>query len=353
MITFRTTTNIVPIIDVGTYDSLLSWDGMWEPDAYSERHDEGNYVCDDYDSDKFKKKIVSTANDIFKREAERGDLLQEYGVKSIVATSMMSPREYNFMTDWLNLEVTVEDDFLDRAEEAIFNPEYRKAIDDCIRDNWCSRDGFSSMMPCTVSNGNHGPGEIYDDPYLHDMHNVIQGLREGNDNFDSLRNWGAVLMLLFVIKGQQESGNIIWGERYWSDLLVEDLRANTSLGDFCTILTEDEVEKLYGKHLFFGQLDSAIKQLKEGQEKYANSGVSEEAVERVGEEVKSRISKIEDYRERCRYVVELYHPGHPEKVKEKLFVIREEWNAEFGDFPTRAKLGKPDLPGQMVMKWDD
>ena len=112
---------------------------------------------------------------------------------------------------------------------------------------------------------------------------------------------------------------------------------------------KEDAEKLYPS-LFFGMIDDAKKQLDEGLKKYRTSGVGEEAIKKAEEEVKKRHKKLDSYRDEMYGTVELHHPDHPDRVRKGLKELWEKYTEEFGNFPTRAKLGNPDLLGQMEME---
>ena len=98
MKTYETTTNIAYLVSVGTYYGPFEYDSIWGEDERCER-DEGNFVCDDYDFQKFKNAILKEVNAIFKDEKP----MESYGVALVRATDMKSPKEYNFGDDWLDL----------------------------------------------------------------------------------------------------------------------------------------------------------------------------------------------------------------------------------------------------------
>jgi len=336
MKTYETTTQIVNFINVGTYWGPFEYDKLWLP-YEEEEHREGNFVCDDYDFEKFKKAILKEVNAIF--EAERP--LKNYGVSLIKATEMRSPKEYNFGDDWLDLEIAVEDDFLERAEKAIFDPKYRDMLEKFIRAEWCSHDGFISQMPADC---------------LDDMHEVLDMIRNDECGIDDMRAFGGLLQLLREIEKSEgrmavedgETDDCIGPECLTQQLYVA-IDENYRLKDFCTIISKEEAEKLYPS-LFFDVIDDAKKQLDEEMEKYRSSGVDEEAIKKTEAEVKKRHKKLDSYRQEMYEAVEIWHPGNSEKARESLKKLKDKYVEEFGDSPTRAKLGTPDIPGQMKME---
>lgn len=309
MKTFETTTNIVFLVNVGTYWGPFEYERFYKSDEDYE-HEQGNFVCDDYDFDKFKKAIVEEVNKVL----EEAKLFKDYGVVSIKATNMGSPKEYNFGDDWLDLEVTVEDDFLDRAEKAIFDPKYRDLLDRYARDEWSSRKNFFSDM--TAWN-------------LDEMHDVFDHIRKDTCGINDMRDFGSVLALLreieikegrMVREADRNEGSLSWE-------IVNNFQENHTLGEFCTILERDDAQKLYPGVVLMDAFDDAETQLDEGLEKYRKSGVPEDAVEKCEKEVCSRKSKIDGYRKELLWAVEGYHPKK-DKVEREIAKVKEKWEAE-------------------------
>ena len=334
MQTFETTTQIAPIIDVGTYDSLLSYDSIFDEQVELE-HKEGKFVCEDFDFEKYKQTIVKEANKIF----SDCDLLSNYGVKSIVATNMGSPQYYNYITDWLELKVEVEDDFLDRAEAVLFAPQNEQKIDEFMETNWATRDGFLSSMPAE---------RIWQLP------EVFKMLREDNCGLDDMRAFGSILMLLVVVDNQQI--DIGFDEpvpirSYLTDRLVQSMQDVCNIKDYCTVLNVEEVRAKYGDLLFIDALDAAKTRLETDLEKYKLSGASDETIKLVEAEVSGRIDKIDDYRNQIYNIIEWNWTGADvasEKIAKELKDLKEKWEFEFGEDPTRRQLGAV-LPGQLEL----
>lgn len=345
MMTFKTSSQIAPIIDVGTYWGTFEHESLWGCEEEAER-DEGNYVCNDYDSAKFGEAIVEEATKVFEGEKP----FEEYGVKAIRAVKFGSPREYNFMDDWLEMEFDVDDSFFGLAEAAIFAPGRRKYLEKYIEENWCSHDGFNSFMPCTVSNGKSYPEYRYEDPYLDEMHDVIRGLRDGTSD-DEWRHFGAVIALLYVIE-LKEKRMACDSDQFWGSLtgcLLERFTGNRSLGEFCTIAEPDEVAEKYPLvSVLTARADAGEKLLKEQLDRYMKlDDIPEEARKRVEDEAKARIKWIDRFRDKIRDAVESFHPGHPNLVAKGLEELKEEWVDHFGE---SGNVSVKDLPGQALLK---
>lgn len=258
MKTFTTNTNIAPICNVSTYEGPFSYESLWQNDEEAER-EEGRLVCDDYNKSAMGERIVKEANRVFGRDKP----LKDYGVVSIKATKFGSPREYNFMTDWLDLEVEVDDTFFAKAKKAILDPANRKAVVKYAGDNWVSRDGFASSMLDRISTlsrdawkAKHygtrmATDEDVEKALVADMDDVF-GALENDTSKDAFREFGAVLALLWLIEYPSDFDPDV-GSVYGSwvtDEMVEHLRGNSSLSEFCTVLDKDDLENRFGEHLF-------------------------------------------------------------------------------------------------------
>lgn len=332
--TLNTSTRIAPIVDVSTYEGPFSYDSLWQSDEESER-EEGRFVCDDYDFSKMGDRIVEEANKVF----EANKPLSQYGVVSIKATKFGSPREYNFMSDWLDLEVVVDDSFWQLAKEAIFKPENRAKIVGYAGDRWVSYDGFSSAMlnrVCTLSRDRwkHEHYGTYmatdkevEDALLADLEDAFSALSTETSE-DEFREFGAILALLWLIEYpsdfQRCDESPIWGS-WVTDEMIESLRGNSSLSDFCTVLERDELKEKVGDSLV--DFDGFMRETELSYEKYVKSGVGEDSQARAKawlEAVRKDVKEFEDKQQRC---IELYAPEW-DKVRDELAELREEWDAK-------------------------
>lgn len=270
-----TNTHIAPIVDVSTYEGPFSYESLWQNDEEAER-EEGRVVCWDYDSKKMGERIVEEANRVFEWDKP----LKDYGVVSIKATKFGSPREYNFMTDWLDLSVEVDESFFERARKAILDPENRKTIVEHCKDHWVSKDGFNSRMLYRVQNlslnwwehehyGRHmSTDEEIEEAVMSDLQEVLVMLEEETSE-DMYRDFGAVLALLWRIEYPEDFDRRISESRSGSwvtDEMVEHLRGNGSLSEFCTVLDKDDLENRFGEHMF--DYEDWIREFDKDGEKY-------------------------------------------------------------------------------------
>lgn len=346
MKTFQTSTRIAPIVSVGTYWGWFDYERLWESQEAAAR-EEGKFVCNDYSHEKLGEAIVKTANEVFEEEKP----FKNVGVRSIKATGFGSPREYNFCDDWLDLDFEVEDDFFDRAEARIFAPENRKTVEKYIEEHWCSRDGFTSFMPCTKSNEHWGePGGRYEDPDVDGLHTVFKALRGDLElpEYDDWRWFGGVVALLYAIAlkdGKLGSDT----DEFWGGLtgrLLERFEDSYTLGDFCTILDLDEAEEKYpGVEELLALPGRCLTELDESLRKYLESDVSEAAKKRAREDAFSRKNRLKEFEDAVRNAVEWHHPNE-NAVESSLDELRQEW-ADMSGETGNAKTA--DLPGQMLL----
>lgn len=331
--TLSTSTRIAPIVDVSTYEGPFSYESLWGDYEYSER-EEGRFVCDDYDHSKMGKRIVEEANMVFKAEKP----LSQYGVVSIKATEFGSPREYNFMTDWLDLDVTVDESFWQLAKEAIFKPENREKIVEYAGDHWVSYDGFLSSMLNRISNlsRDHWKHEHYgthiatdkevEDALLADLEDAFNGLASGTSE-DEFREFGAILALLWLIEYPSDfdrSGDSFYGS-WVTDMMVENLMGNSWLSDFCTVLEPDELDgKVKDAMIDF---DGFMSSTEESYDKYVKSGISKDSQARAKAWLKTVRKDVRKWKEKQTNLIE-WHAPRWDKIREELDELRENWESK-------------------------
>lgn len=332
--TLNTSTRIAPIVDVSTYEGPFSYESLWGADEESER-EEGRFVCADYDFYKMGNRIIEEANRVF----EANKPLSRYGVVSIKATRFGSPREYNFMSDWLDLDVEVDDSFWQLAKAAIFKPENRAKIVEYAGDHWVSYDGFSSAMLNRISylSRDHWKHEHYgthmatdkevEDALLADLEDAFAALSTETSD-DEFREFGAILALLWLIEypGDFErcDESPIYGS-WVTDEMVESLRGNSSLSDFCTVLERDELKEKVGDSLI--DFDGFMRETELSYEKYVKSGVGEASQARAKAWLEAVRKDVDGWKEKQTNVVEWNAPKW-DAIKQELDELREEWDAK-------------------------
>ena len=300
--TFMTNTHIAPIVDVSTYEGPFSYDNLWQDDETYER-EEGRVVCWDYDSEKLGERLVKEANKVFEEEKP----IAGYGVVEIRATKFGSPREYNFMSDWLDLSVEVDESFFEEARKAILDPENRKTIVEHCKAHWVSKDGFSSFMLNRVKDLSlnwwehvHYGRSMSTDTEIEaaviaDLQEVLT-LLENETSEDEERDFGAILALLwrFEYPGDfNKSCSDTWSESWVTDRMEENLRCNGSISEFCTVLDKDEIKERFGARMV--DFDERRKEFKDGIGRYRSMDFENEAkIEKICELFGRKVGKIFD-----------------------------------------------------------
>lgn len=301
--TFVTNTHIAPIVDVSTYEGPFSYDHLWGADEEAAEREEGRVVCWDYDSEKMGERLVEEANKVF--EAEKP--LAGYGVVGIRATKFGSPREYNFMSDWLDLTVKVDGSFFDKARTAILDPKNRKDIVEHCKAHWVSKDGFNSFMLNRVRNlslnwwehrhyGRHmSTDEEVEAAVLADLQEVLTFLETGTSE-DEYRDFGAILALLwrFEYPGDfDRSLSESWSGSWVTDRMEDNLRCNSSVSEFCTVLDKDEIKARFGAHMV--DFDERRKAFRADLGKYRSADFGDKArIEKFCELYERKAGKIFD-----------------------------------------------------------
>lgn len=333
MKTFTTNTNIAPVCNVSTYEGPFSYESLWQDDEMAER-EEGRLVCNDYKSSAMDERIVKEANRVFERDKP----LKDYGVVSIKATKLGSPREYNFMTDWLDLSVEVDDTFFAKAKKAILDPANRKAVVKYAGDNWVSRDGFVSSMLDRISTlsrdawkaSHYGTRMATDEDVekalVADMGDAF-GALERDESEDAFREFGAILALLWLIEYPSDfdpDGGSTYGS-WMTEEMVDHLMGTSSISEFCTVMDLGEAyEKFPEAKALLDDIAAARARMAEQYRKYCETGVSEEAKARYARYVDNCGKAYEDD---VKSAIEQYWPNE-DAVRRRLSDIREKWEAE-------------------------
>ena len=174
-----------------------------------------------------------------KNPFDQNEPLKEFGVKHVKVTKYWHPREYNFVTDQLYLDVELDDgleveDWVRNAVKEIGKPEHKEKVSKFIKDNWKSRDGFTSFMPA----------EDYDEFFK--VAEEFCSPEGGEVDFE--RFVGSVLALLSLVTGELDFDNddSLYGGGAITDDIVEYLNQNHLASEFYLIYKPKEILKRYG-----------------------------------------------------------------------------------------------------------
>jgi len=129
-------TNLLPIISVGMYNTLLDSESIFENQLSEESKLIQEYFWDNFDNEKYIKKIEKLTQyfieDYFPVEVE--------GIKiNLKAGEIYSPKYYNFETDQIDFEVTYP-----KAKLWHYCKKHQEKFNDFLNENYSSYDGFYS-----------------------------------------------------------------------------------------------------------------------------------------------------------------------------------------------------------------
>ena len=154
MKTLNLSTNLLPLITMGTYDGqICDVNNFIDDYTIDEDYKEGyiNYnsetYWDNFDNKKYKTKLFKLSNeyliDYIKQELT--DL--NIGILDIECIGIHSPQYYNFSTDSLNYDLSVSDNFNHILINLINNLDSKdtNSLSKFLKDNFTSRDGFMSF----------------------------------------------------------------------------------------------------------------------------------------------------------------------------------------------------------------
>ena len=122
------------------------------------KFDMGNVLCrredlppymelDEVNMDAYKADLINEMKNVLK-EAE--EVLKRYGVKSLkIVSEIESPREYNFYTDWVDIECRFESGWKKRIKDAIPSLKEDSDVIEYVKENYLDRSGFWSFFPQT------------------------------------------------------------------------------------------------------------------------------------------------------------------------------------------------------------
>ena len=246
------------------------------------------------------------------------------------------------MTDWLDLSVEVDTTFFVKAKKAILDPANRKAVVKYAGDNWVSRDGFSSQMLNRISELSRdtwkerhyglrmATDEDVEKALLADLDEVFDAL--GNDTSeDVFREFGAVLALLWLIEYpsdfDQSDESPMYGS-WMTDEMVEHLRGNSSLSEFCTVMDLGEAcGKFPEAKALLDDIAAVRAALAEQYRKYCETGASEEAKASQAKYVEERGKAFAKYEAEVKSGIEWHWPNE-DAVRSELAELREKWEME-------------------------
>lgn len=288
--TIRTTTEIWPVCRVGSYDGdvldpqyVMNVEG--EQESMDEEGTGDRIVPWEFDCDAWDKAVVEAAQKAFDENMP----LEQHGVKSVKVTKYWHPREYNFVSDCLYVNVEVDDvnDFVRNASVVLEKEEHKKLLSEYIDRHWHSCDGFLSNM-----------SETYDE-FFDDMDTFLSEDDEDTEfhcvNVELFL--GEVLTLLSLVDNELDNSD----EDFYGSItgcIVENLSANHSASEFFLTYNKEELLARYGLQEVYNTFTSVKNQIDSDVHEYLKSFESDsdqaKKAKEWQEKAKARLVKLEN-----------------------------------------------------------
>jgi hypothetical protein len=158
----ETNTGMLELVDVGMYNGFCSPDNLIDDWRLEEELEEGYFeeynlksigdYWDKFDNSKYNAWILKEARSFIKNELLPEIQELKLGILDIEVVSIWSPKEYNFDTDRLILNLVVEDEFEEHLLEELhlLTEEQRVELSTYLKDNFTTVSGFVSFVPNTI-----------------------------------------------------------------------------------------------------------------------------------------------------------------------------------------------------------
>lgn len=146
----ETTTQLLPILDVGMYESALSPANMFSFEIEHLASDNKEEIG--FNFDKYQNDVCKEADKIIQEYFVES--LQKFGVQGINCVSISSPKFYNYTTDCGNLDLEVSGEFFGIMKGWLKGncqaSEWEVETNKWLKEYYGSCSGFISFMPTTV-----------------------------------------------------------------------------------------------------------------------------------------------------------------------------------------------------------
>jgi hypothetical protein len=160
MKTLNLSTNLLPLITMGTYDGqICDVNNFIDDYTIDEDYKEGyiNYdsrtYWDNFDNNKYKTKLFKLSNEYLIDNIKQQLTDLNIGILDIECIGIHSPKYYNFSTDSLNYDLSVSDNFNHILIDIINNLDDNdtNSLSKFLKDNFTSRDGFMSFTDNNIT----------------------------------------------------------------------------------------------------------------------------------------------------------------------------------------------------------
>ena len=146
----KLTSELLPILDVGMYQTLLDPKNLFG--YIIETLDEDNREEVDFDFESYVRDVSQLARRMITEELHQATC--KYGVNTVTVGEIVCPATYNFTSDYIEINLHVSDDFCQNIREQIDEwrkvPNWEIEADKMIKESWGSYSGFMSYMPQSV-----------------------------------------------------------------------------------------------------------------------------------------------------------------------------------------------------------
>lgn len=137
------TTHLFPFVSINFYEDLASPEFFFEAD-YAEMPEYMEETGFEFDG--YKRAFIP----LVQARADRVQKsLEHLGVFRIEVKDIKSPREYNFMSDWADIDVFLEDGARQKLLDVVDRAKNDMACKDVAKEYFSSRSGFVSFFPGT------------------------------------------------------------------------------------------------------------------------------------------------------------------------------------------------------------
>lgn len=144
------TTQLLPILDVGMYESALSPANMFSSEIEHLASENKEEIS--FDFGKYQNDVCKEADKVIQEYFVKP--LQKFGVLSIRCVSISSPKFYNYTTDCGNLDLEVSSEFFGMMKGWLKGncqvSGWEEETNKWLKENYGSCSGFISFMPTTV-----------------------------------------------------------------------------------------------------------------------------------------------------------------------------------------------------------
>ena len=181
---YNMTSGLLPCVCVAMYETVLS------PQVFEENLNDGeaeffyNVVC----WDDWKKALTEASQEYLDRNVVED--LKKYGLVSIEAESIWSPKYYNYHQDELCMNITMRKDWQDIMRTKVEEWRDREDVKEYIHENWRSYSGYVNFMPESLDEILTEDNEDRQLAAFLTLAMVVEGVKmDAGDIMDEINDW--------------------------------------------------------------------------------------------------------------------------------------------------------------------